>query len=47
MRDGDVPRLVGMLVLAVVALATNALPALGFESLDDLGTAHIVYLYTL
>ena len=46
MRNGDVARLVWMLELLVIAFATNAFPALSFESLDDVDATHVVYTYT-
>jgi hypothetical protein len=46
MGDGDVAGLVRMLVLPVVALATNTLPTLGLEPSDDIDATHVVYAYT-
>jgi hypothetical protein len=46
MGNGDVAGLVRMLVLPVVALATNALPTLGLEPPDDIDATHVVYAYT-
>jgi len=47
MGNGDVPGLVRMLVLPVVALATNTLPTLGLEPSDDIDATHVVYAYTM
>jgi hypothetical protein len=42
MWDGDVAWLVWMLEFPVIALAADTLPAIGFESLEDIAAAHIV-----